>query len=324
MPPIPFFVLGAPRSGTTLTRNLLRALSGVYLPPDEIQVLPAFVARARDGADPEELAKFMDDTAFAGHMRRRGIWPGREAVAHAFTEVKLAGGGAEDSFRALVLAIADREEVGEIAYWGDKTPENVFHLELIAELWPDLRVLNVVRDPRATVLSMHESWGRSILRSSVVWRDAIRATDRIAKILPTGHLHTLSYESLTADPQAELGTLAEWIGVAFDPSFLESFSNEERWGNTAGAKGVQQVVPKWESKLGEAGVREIEEICFTEMKALGYMPKFAAASREPGATALKLAKLGDAGRVLHSYAKERGWPAAISYKMRQWRGARQS
>lgn len=314
----PLFILGAPRSGTTLARNLIRAFDGVYLPPDEVQVLPAFVARARSGASGPKLAAFMEDSTFSGHMRRRGFWPEQEALGAA-----LAGKSPADAFSALILAIAAKEGREQVRYWGDKTPENVFHLDLIFNLWPEARVLNIVRDPRSTVLSMNQSWGRSILRSSVVWRNAIRAVEKARLRFPPDHIRDLHYEALTMDPQAELTQLATWLDVGFAPDFLSDFTNEERWGNAAGAKGVQQQKPKWQTRLSEGEIRCIEEICFDEMQALGFTPQHATQSRLPGKTSLKLAKVGDSARVLQHYAKERGWSAAISYKLQQWRSARQ-
>jgi hypothetical protein len=246
-------------------------------------------------------------------MRLRGIWPGKDWLTDAFTNMS-----PPEAVRALVLGIAAQENALPVRYWGDKTPENVFELDLVARLWPDAYVLHVVRDPRSTVLSMHRAWGRSLIRGSVIWRDAqISACTFSAKA--ANRYRMLSFEALTANPGAEMDRVGSWLGLKFDHEILATVTSEERWGRASGATGVQQHKADWETALRPAQVRQIEEICFNEMATSGYSPAYATKAYSPSTVALKLAKAGDAFRVLRSYARERGWPAALSYKFRQWR-----
>jgi len=317
MPPL--FVVGAPRSGTTLTRTLLAGFAPVYLPPDEFQILPRFVARIEEGASPAELAQLLEASAFAGHMRRRGLWPGPAELARRLQDQDPAA-----AFRALVLAVAERDRPtasAPLQFWGDKTPETVFQLDLVARLWPEARVLEVTRDPRSTVLSMHRSWGRSLLRGSVIWRDAQRATRAFADRHGRDRLHTLQFEALTKDPGPEMDRIGTWLGLRYDHGVLETATSEERWGSAAGRRGVQQRAADWETALAPAEIRLIEEICLQTMQAAGYVPHLASQARTPAALALKLARAGDGWRVLRAYARERGWPAALSYKLGQWRNS---
>ena len=315
----PLFVVGAPRSGTTLTRSLLKGFAPVYLPPDEFQILPRFIARAEAGASAAELASLVSGGVFAGHMRRRGIWPGDALLAE-----RMEGLTPAEAFRALVLAIAERDGSTGVSFWGDKTPETVFELDLVARLWPEARIIDVVRDPRSTVLSMHRSWGRSTLRGAVIWRDARRASLRFAERFGAQRLHTLSFEALTADPGAQMDRIGAWLALSYDHARLETAASEERWGRAAGSTGVRAQKPEWKEAFSEAQIRQIEEVCFDEMVASGFTPTLAHTGKTPDATAVKLAKAGDAVRVLQAYARERGWPAALSYKISQWQGRRSS
>lgn len=314
----PLFVVGAPRSGTTLTRTLLKGFAPVYLPPDEFQILPRFVTLAETGANAAALAQLIEVSVFAGHMRRRGIWPGQAPLEQVMADLP-----ASEAFRAMVLSIAKQDGSDAVQYWGDKTPETVFQLDLVARLWPDARIIEVVRDPRSTVLSMHKAWGRSLLRSSVIWRDAQIATDLFSKnsgqAQGTEQLYRLSFEALTADPSAEMDRLGAWLGLPYDHSVLNEISSEERWGSASGSKGVQKRKADWQVAFTSSQLRQIEEICFETMQAAGYAPSQAEQLRQPGRLALRIAQAGDAFRVLRAYARERGWPAALRYKLSQWR-----
>lgn len=313
----PLFIVGAPRSGTTLARNILRGLKGVYLPPDEFQFLPAFVRHAENGASPEDLARMVNETVFAKHMRRRGIWPDATRLVLA-----LEGKSPADAFRAVILLLAEEEGVDPVLWWGDKTPKNVFQLDTISRLWPDAHVLNVVRDPRSTVFSMHRSWGRSFVRGAVVWRDAIRAAERFGGRAKSARMQTLSYEKLTEDPEDALESVADWLGVPFSSDAFTAVSSEERWGRSAGVKGVQKRQSDWKTFLAEDEARLIEEICYDEMVRAGFEPEFAQAARRPGKLTLGVARVRDAARGVQFYARERGIRDALSYKLRQWRSAR--
>ena len=115
--------------------------------------------------------------------------------------------------------------------------------------------------------------------------------------------------------------LADWLGLSFDESRLLDFQTEERWSGMDNV-GIQQRGTDWESDTLKKDVTSIERVCFDEMKIANYLPRYATDVRRPGASALTFATLGDAWRVLNVYAKERGWPRAITYKVRQWRASK--
>lgn len=307
------FVIGAPRSGTTLARTLLGGFKGLYLPPDEFQILPNFIAQASQSPDVQALIQLVSGSVFAGHMKRREIWPDPAPLKAALGQTPPSA-----AFEALIHEIAKKDGAGDAHVLGDKTPETVFELPLIQRTWPKARFIEVVRDPRSTVLSMHRAWGRSILRSSVIWRDALHATAAFRANEDQNRIYRLSFEALTEDPAAEMAQLADWLELPYDNDFLGSARSEERWGKAAGQQGVQKRAAEWGGALTVKQIKQIEEISFRAMKQAGYEPQYASHEAPPSPAALKLAKVGDAVRVLQAYARERGWPAAIRYKLRQW------
>ncbi|MEO0329689.1 MAG: sulfotransferase [Pseudomonadota bacterium] len=311
----PLFVVGAPRSGTTLVRNLLRSLSDVYLLPDEFQILKRFIQAVEASQDPKMIAEMLDGSTFAMHMRRRGFWPNRDDLT-----ALLANKPASEAFRDLVVAIANLEGVGTVRWWGDKTPETVFELDLVARIWPDVQILYVQRDPRATVMSMHKSWGRSLTRSAMIWRDAIRAAHIFKAQFPEQY-RLVEFETLTEEPATQLAALSTWLDVSFEPEKLKNVTSEERWGSAAGSTGIVKRAPDWQQNLTQSQIRLIEEICFDEMRTCGIEPLYATQVRTPSKQTERLLKLNDAIRVLQSYARERGWRQAIAYKINQWRNS---
>lgn len=309
----PLFIVGVPRSGTTLMRSLMQVFDRVYLPPDEFQLLPFILS---SNLSTERLDTVLRTSNFADHMRRRNLWPDDACLEEI---VKKADG--PSVFQSLVLGIARKDKKLNPTYWGDKTPENLFHLDAIFATWPDARIIHVIRDPRSTVFSMKKSWGRSLTRSSVVWRDGVNAISRHKAGQNRDRIFEFRYETLTSDPASEIGKLAKWLNLPFDPSDLNDIQTEERW-STAKLSGIQQRGAAWDRPEYATDAKIIESICFDAMALAGYAPKYATAAMEPSKVALKLAKGADGWRVLRSYANERGWASAVYYKLRQWRTSR--
>lgn len=319
--PAPLFVVGAPRSGTTLMRECLRALRGVYVLSEEFQVLPSFVRAVDEDHLPiDELTDHLASSAFALHMKARQLWPSDDEIAAA-----IEGKSAADAFRNFVLLFASLEEsdTNHLRFFGDKTPHNVRYLDRIGLLWPTVRVINVVRDPRDTVLSMHRAWGRSMARGATIWRDSVRSVECFEVSKPSGaSVMTVAYEDLTTKPTDVMKRLGEWLSTDVDVSRMASVNTRERWGKAAGEVGVRGLTSKWRDGLTNRQVARIESICYHEMQQMHYLPSVASAPFSPSVARLRVERLLDGVRAVRSYARERGGAQAVKYKVKQRSGDR--
>lgn len=120
----------------------------------------------------------------------------------------------------------------------DQTPRNVFYIGEILRLYPRARVINMVRDPRDVLLSQKRKWKRRFLGASGIplkealrawvnyhpvvisklWNASVRSADRFAD---HARVHSLRFEDLLADPEGEIGTVCEFLGISFEQSLLE-------------------------------------------------------------------------------------------------------
>lgn len=203
-PVLPFFILGAPRSGTTLLRDLLRQR------PDLIC--------------PEETMYYRWPSAFGS--------PEYNAVATRNTVLKkhrALDGIGEAEFQALVESCEDRRELMErhiarlrdrlkapFAGWFDKSPYNVYGLPLLAAQYPEARIVHIHRHPVEVAASA--AAGRQLARHSLaaavnVWLEPLAILDQMKPVI-AGRLIELGYGDLTDAPDRTLAELESALGLA--------------------------------------------------------------------------------------------------------------
>jgi hypothetical protein len=103
-------------------------------------------------------------------------------------------------------------------HWGYKAPQDFMHMPLLARIWPDIRFVLLVRDPRANMASAKYVEGEDGDRGQYhplvharYWQMAQRLTRRNAEELGVP-LHHVRYEDLVRDPDgvgAELATFLD-------------------------------------------------------------------------------------------------------------------
>ena len=120
----------------------------------------------------------------------------------------------------------------------DQTPRNVFYIADILELYPDSRVINMIRDPRDVLLSQKRKWKRRFLGGSDmpmketlrdwmnyhpitishIWRTAVSAADQFAQ-----HERVVSvyFEELLTHPEETVKCLCDFVGINYTNEMLQ-------------------------------------------------------------------------------------------------------
>ncbi|WP_316524092.1 sulfotransferase family protein [Kitasatospora brasiliensis] len=102
----------------------------------------------------------------------------------------------------------------------EKSPGNVFIWQRLAACWPQARYIVLRRHPVAIADSIRRAGDANDLAEAAVTVDKFAtALDEAAANLP-GTIH-VTYEQLTANPEATCKALCEHIGISWDPSMLD-------------------------------------------------------------------------------------------------------
>jgi hypothetical protein len=206
----PILIVGCPRSGTTLLRDLLRAHSRITI-PGETQVLPALLRAHGDPADARAARRLASDLLVSNGMRLWGLDLTPRDLEH------------HRSFSELVASIyREWARMEDKPRWGEKTPQYVLELPAMRRVFPDAQVVHVIRDPRPVTASLLERpWGPATARSAgAAWRECVLAGRRDGPSLGSDSYHELRYEELVADPEPVLRTLCAFLGERYEPQML--------------------------------------------------------------------------------------------------------
>jgi len=203
--PAPVFLVGFPRSGTTLLDQILSSHSGVVC-LEEKEILAPIVA---DLLSDEVLLTWRALPESTIRARRRLYWQRAETAART-------------PLGARVLV--------------DKLPLNLVLLPAIARLFPDAKIIVALRDPRDAVLSAYQQrFGMNAamaqmleLQSAARYYDAAMTLwVRCREKLPL-RFHEVRYERVVDDLEGAARGLTTFLGLDFEPAMLEFAATARR------------------------------------------------------------------------------------------------
>jgi len=214
----PIFILGLPRSGSTLVEQILASHSAV----EGTMELPDIAA----------IAKSLD------------VWkPGPNAPRYPKILAELG----QDSLRELGLAYLEQTRIQRKLCkprFIDKMPNNFAHIGLIHMILPNARIIDVRRHPLACGFSLYkEHFARSqnfsydLGEIGRYYRNYMELMAHFDAVLP-GRVHRILYEQLVNDTETEVCRLLEYCGLPFEETCLNFYKNK-RAVSTASSEQVR-------------------------------------------------------------------------------------
>ncbi len=230
MMPLPcpphFFIVGLPRSGTTLLQRLLDTHTEVAVCPES----GLFKTLWRLGVKPDRIGgwryTFLMDQLYR-YLYRFNDPAAAVIKAHMQEHLHYEG-----SVRALFADLGRRyfAAKGEGLILGEKTPRHLLYMDYIHALFPEARFLVLLRNPFDTAWSWHnalvqhnEKQGLSdaaLMRLATLIKRGLRCYNADHRVL-SAQICRLTYEELVQDPSEVLTRICAFLGIAFEPAMLD-------------------------------------------------------------------------------------------------------
>ena len=269
----PFFIVSAPRSGSTLLRLILDAHPRLAVPPPGwlFDMVYPYLFSYGDLKAPQNLLALAEDILQTPTVRKWPLELTPDALARGAREPTFAG-----IYEALHVAYAALENKTR---WGEKTPRNSFWMEEIRALFPDAQFIHIVRDGRDQAIDISDSllWPYSVYSGASLWQRYVTAVRDSAARLPREAFHEIRYEDLCSAPEASIRRLCEFLGEPYDSRMLsphETRSARAWSGHPLHARTAQPISTKYcemyRARLSREDVEALDALIGDTLQRFGY------------------------------------------------------
>jgi hypothetical protein len=226
----PIFVIGSPRSGTTLLRLILDSHAHISCGEEThfLRDLEAIVGR--------------NWSLVQTYGLDRGWWLSHIRALYA-------------DFQSEVLARSGKTR------WAEKDPTYTLHLPFIEELFPDAVYVHLLRDGHDVVASFKDRWGyASAARAArTEWARYVDSARDLGAHLPDDRFLELRYEELVTNPESQGQRLFEFLGEPWDASVLDFDAAEHtatdryEWFTAQRRESGGEQATIYQSRIGTGG-----------------------------------------------------------------------
>lgn len=239
----PVFIVGAPRTGTTLLQSILCNLEQ-YFPIPETH----FFSKGAFG---------MPENNLNGSQKKKLL---RILKRKSKIEIDEADLLTLSSKKAIFEFIIEGYNKNNKDTFLEKTPRHIFHYSEIMHHYPDARFICMIREPRNTVssiLQMRPEINKSVTRVAFLYK---KIANRILKISRNKNVFVVRYEDLVNNSQKTLYNICGYLQLPYNSRLIEDvaappeiISSHEKWkARNINFKGINKNDPeRWKNFIGQ-------------------------------------------------------------------------
>jgi len=270
----PVFVLGSPRSGTTLLYHMLLSAGDFAVYRAETHVFNLLVPRFGNLQRQQARTKLIDEWLTTEYFRRSGL---DAATLRNRILAECHNGG--DFLRIVMESIARQQGVSR---WAECTPEHLLYLDEIKRTIPDSKILHILRDGRDVALSLQkQGWirplpgetNRSLLVAGVYWEWMVNKGRNLGRRFSPDYLE-VHFEKLVESPQPVLDVIGDFIQQKLDyeqisKAAVGSVGKPNTSFSPAAPDAAFNPVGRWQSQF-TPGMAQLETLIGKSLRDLGY------------------------------------------------------
>lgn len=291
------FACGVPRSGTTLLQRMLNSHPELAIANDT-----HFIPRALEKTD----RKLVDRVLGGERVRLTDELVANVIEYHRFYRLGLSRQrwnvvvGCCEYYDQLVSSIySEFANTNGKFLAGEKTPDYCRRLDLLNAMFPDAKLVHIVRDGRNVALSLMqwakpdkgpgklELWNSQPIGVCALWWRWL-ALNGLESGLRLGKSYfQLRYETLVSHPEDELLELSHFLEIEYSHEMLQYNRGKERAEGSAKSAWRSPVsgLRNWRQDMPESDVRLFEALAGDALQAFGYELQYEAPDSETKNTA---------------------------------------
>lgn len=247
----PFFIVGSPRSGTTLLRDILKIDVELECPEE------TFFYRWNEPFASEFYTRtYFNNATIKKHREIDGV------TEKEFSEIYNSSNTRKELQDRYMAYFLEKKGNSELR-WFDKTPQNVFGLLLLANDYPQSKFIHIYRHPLNVIASL--SMGRMLAKHSIkaavnTWRESV-AMAKTLNQFDSSRMIEIKYETFIQHPFKTVQNIGELIN--------HDFSNLSIPKDMIGHGGNKRYL----EAFNDDEIEYILDQCKSEIENLGYKPK---------------------------------------------------
>lgn len=208
----PVFIVGIPRSGTTLLSNMLNVLDGFFF-PDETHF---FIQKSRYERHSNYFRKKVTFGEF--YFSKRRAYNKKLSIQNDLINQFNQLSSYKEKFEFILTLKGSKN--GVVC---EKTPIHMDCIDEIKLIYPKARFILIIRDPRDVFNSLLKvEWNFMF-----PYRKRIELFKKLISISHLENVSTIKYEDLISNPSQELIRLCDFLKITFDEKMYTEFNNKK-------------------------------------------------------------------------------------------------
>jgi hypothetical protein len=276
-----FFIIGRPRSGTTLLRTLFDAHPNVAIPLESplIKELGSKYAGIKSW-DEKLLTGFYEDLLV---QRLFKFWDCNPIKLKSEILGCVGNYTFNDMIKVVYLNYPSYFDKTDIQLIGDKNPTFSTCPKTIFNLFPEAKYIHLTRDYRDNILSIKkvEFEAPYVPLIAYRWRYAAVQIEKLKRKYPQ-QFYTLKYEDLVAEPEKEMMKLCSFLRIEYVPSILEFYKVKKKLLEKYTIEEIEKIhkslfvpisnisVSGWKTKMKAKQVKQADLIAGKYAELNGY------------------------------------------------------
>ncbi|XLP06766.1 glycosyltransferase [Alteromonas marina] len=273
----PIFIVGHPRSGTTLLQSLLMTCNEVVSIP-ETHFFSIVRHRLKVSNDRIDIS-CMDDVIFT--IRKR--FPLSVETEALLKDIAENGNLSPKMLFEIVvldgLVTNYDPELVRNCRFVEKTPDHVEYLDIIFRFYPNAKIINIVRNPEKAILSRRQNFigekNWPIETHAVRWKDSIVASEKYTN---DSRFYSVKFEDLVKDKSGVMSAIAKFLNINIIEDKLDEYKDRaklialpwENWKENNSKELATSIAERAERSLSESDLKVLSLITGSVSKKHGY------------------------------------------------------